>query len=255
MGPATPADGGRPLRRWIPARARRILRTVLREAPVLLRDLPSDARGWLRPNGYPVPPARLRLGVGRTTSREEYLAVGSQAAADIEAAVGPHLTRSHRLGKWLDFGCGPGRIAAALLKRMEIDLVGVDVDQRAIRWARKHIGAARFMASPVCPPIAFEAAHFDVVYCVSVFTHLSEPEQFEWLSEVRRLLRPGGLFVVSTHGSGLLWSLPDLSSERREELRDTGYLFVAERGGPSTTVRRFTLSATCGRSGRSTWTS
>jgi SAM-dependent methyltransferase len=41
---------------------------------------------------------------------------------------------------------------------------------------------------------------FDVIYCISVFTHLSEPLHYQWVEEILRLLKPGGLFIGTFHG-------------------------------------------------------
>ena len=41
---------------------------------------------------------------------------------------------------------------------------------------------------------------FGLIYALSVFSHLSEPLQRAWVAEFRRLLRPGGLLVLSVLG-------------------------------------------------------
>jgi SAM-dependent methyltransferase len=44
-------------------------------------------------------------------------------------------------------------------------------------------------------------ATFDLVYSLSVFTHLSEPLQRFWIDELARVLRPGGFLLITTHGA------------------------------------------------------
>jgi SAM-dependent methyltransferase len=48
------------------------------------------------------------------------------------------------------------------------------------------------------PPTPFPADRFDLIYAFSVFSHLSEPVHEAWLGELSRILRPGGLLVVTT---------------------------------------------------------
>ena len=50
------------------------------------------------------------------------------------------------------------------------------------------------------PPLPFEDGSFDAVIGYSVMTHLPWPLQERWLSEIRRILVPGGVFATSVHG-------------------------------------------------------
>jgi SAM-dependent methyltransferase len=50
------------------------------------------------------------------------------------------------------------------------------------------------------PPALLDSNTFDLIYAFSVLTHLSVDLQKEWLAEFRRLLRPGGILIFSTHG-------------------------------------------------------
>jgi SAM-dependent methyltransferase len=131
--------------------------------------------------------------------------------------------------RWLDFGCGSGRLARFLASPEERDLHGVDVDQAAIRWARRHLGPG-FVATSVRPPLPFPAAAFDVVCAISVFTHLDEAMQLAWLRELWRVLRPGGFLIASTHHEDLQWTRPDLTAGERAQLAAEGFLFAPGNG-------------------------
>ena len=50
------------------------------------------------------------------------------------------------------------------------------------------------------PPLNISDHSVDVLYCVSVFTHLSENQHNAWLKEILRVLKPGDLFVGTFHG-------------------------------------------------------
>jgi SAM-dependent methyltransferase len=63
------------------------------------------------------------------------------------------------------------------------------------------------------PPLSFESAQFGLVYALSVFTHLPADLQDLWMNELRRVLRPGGYLVFTTHGSHYL---PQLEEHERK---------------------------------------
>jgi ubiquinone/menaquinone biosynthesis C-methylase UbiE len=57
-----------------------------------------------------------------------------------------------------------------------------------------------FVHNDLAPPLPLESNSFDVVYAVSVLTHLSVAQQHAWLKELRRMLRPDGSLILTTHG-------------------------------------------------------
>jgi SAM-dependent methyltransferase len=50
------------------------------------------------------------------------------------------------------------------------------------------------------PPLPYPTGYFDVIYSVSVFTHLRRAAFDEWMTELVRCLRPGGLAMLTFHG-------------------------------------------------------
>jgi SAM-dependent methyltransferase len=102
----------------------------------------------------------------------------------------------------LDFGCGCGRLLRAFHVELPgAELSGTDIDGEAIRWLQENASQfGSFAVNPHKPPMPFADASFDLVYGVSVFTHLPEDMQFAWLRELRRVVRPGGLIFLTFHG-------------------------------------------------------
>jgi SAM-dependent methyltransferase len=101
-------------------------------------------------------------------------------------------------GKWLlDAGCGAGRFAEVAAERGP-DLVALDMSS-AIDAAKKTL--ARFdnvdlvQASVLAPP--FRAASFDFAYCIGVAQHTPDPPKA--VSEVVRMVKPGGRFAMSIY--------------------------------------------------------
>ena len=78
---------------------------------------------------------------------------------------------------------------------------GTDIDANAIRWCQENLTFASFSLSKETPPIGYEADSFDLIYVISVFTHLDEDYQFRWLEELRRIAKPGGIIVLTVNGA------------------------------------------------------
>jgi len=209
----------------LPVRARRLLRRAAREAPNRLRDLPRDLVSAVAPRAFggPIPPPGLRARVG-LGSRAEFEFVGREGARQILQAVAS--AGIPALPDWLDFGCGCGRLARYLLETGDArSYTGVDVDADQIAWAARNL-SGRFSVIRPDPPLDLPDASFDVVMAISIFTHFNEDEQFAWLAETRRLLRPGGLLVATTLSPEYAPAVPGLTGEELARLEDRGFLAV-----------------------------
>ncbi len=132
--------------------------------------------------------------------------------------MGMDLAGAHRV---LDFGCGCGRTIAWFLRDYNAEFHGVDVDADAVDWCTKHLRRGHFLANAPEPPLPYPIGHFDVVYCLSVFTHLDESMQDLWLAELSRILRPGGVLLLTVFGEA---SRKGLDAEAQGILRTKGLL-------------------------------
>ena len=56
------------------------------------------------------------------------------------------------------------------------------------------------MENNLKPPFDLQDNSIDVLYCISVFTHLSREMHLEWINEIKRVLKPDGIFICSLHG-------------------------------------------------------
>jgi SAM-dependent methyltransferase len=148
-------------------------------------------------DGLPLPPPELIVRVAGTADTAWFLEGGRLAAEGVAAA----LERAGRplagLGPVLDFGCGCGRVARHW---RALDLYGSDADAEAIGWCVANL-PGRFSTNWLDPPLDYPDASFDAAYALSVLTHLPEELGLAWRDELCRVLRPGGLLVVSTHGA------------------------------------------------------
>lgn len=120
----------------------------------------------------------------------------------------------------LDFGCGPGRHIAQLLRvTPKAQIFGCDISNQNIEECRAMYLQAYFIQNRVKPPIAFDDNQFDFIYSYSVFTHLSEHNQREWLGELSRILKPGGVMLHTTHSYECLFRLQFWSPERLDKYK------------------------------------
>ena len=101
-------------------------------------------------------------------------------------------------GKALDFGCATGRVLRHF-KTMApgVRAFGIDICPQYVAWARQHLWAPVLQGTAL-PTLPFADSTFDVIFAGSVFTHINEFEE-AWLAELRRVLAPDGLAVLTVH--------------------------------------------------------
>ena len=175
------------------------------------------------PAGMPIPPALLRYRVSESTDPGLFLAVGEQTSQNIQAALLRADRRIADCQSILDFGCGCGRTLLWLTQQFpDARFCGADVDAEAIAWCRAHLPVADWRVNAALPPLAFPDNEFDLIYGISVFTHLPADWQQRWLPELARILRPGGILLLTVHGERA-WRQLDPAAQQR--LRREGFLF------------------------------
>jgi SAM-dependent methyltransferase len=102
----------------------------------------------------------------------------------------------------LDFGCGAGRVLRHFLPESDRCLFhGCDIDEPALAWAIEHLSPPfELFASREMPPLRRPDASFDLVWAMSVFTHLEHESWSAWLLELHRVLKPGGILIAFLQG-------------------------------------------------------
>lgn len=98
----------------------------------------------------------------------------------------------------LDIGCGGGLLCEPLA-RVGADIVGIDASSEAIEAAKAHSVLSNLSAeykNQTAEDLAATGAQFDMVYASEVIEHVSDRTLF--LSSMAQLLRPGGVFVLTT---------------------------------------------------------
>jgi ubiquinone/menaquinone biosynthesis C-methylase UbiE len=174
-----------------------------------------------------LPSASLRYRVHGSPNIDSFLQVGKRCSQDIRAAL---LKIGKDLGSFqhiLDFGCGCGRVLMWFLDHSQSQsFYGTDIDADAISWCRDNLDYATFSVNGALPPLEYPAGMFDLIYAISVFTHLNEDNQFQWLNELRRVAKSKGILLLTVHGSHCWENLPreDVAKIVRE-----GFNFTATK--------------------------
>ena len=136
---------------------------------------------------------------------------------------------NRRAWRALEIGCGPGRLIKPLSRHFG-EIHGVDVSDEMIRLARErlaHIPHAHVHATNGASLAQFADESFEFVYSYAVFQHIpSRDVVLEYMREIRRVLKPGGMFRGQFNGlahsgdpntwSGVVFSADDIRAFTRE---------------------------------------
>jgi 2-polyprenyl-3-methyl-5-hydroxy-6-metoxy-1,4-benzoquinol methylase len=177
-------------------------------APVRIEEgMPILARNWaaiqseidearrVKPNWYQFEQSPEQTSPWRHHLRKRRLYV--------EHAIARHLaaTRTKKAARLLDLGCGDGNNLRWLSQYADH---AYGSDYNLVRLARAHAqnpDATIFAADILDFP--GETGAFDIVYFNHVIEHI--PDDVKALTEVRRILKPGGLVVLGTPNEGSWW--------------------------------------------------
>ena len=101
----------------------------------------------------------------------------------------------------LDFGCSSGRVIRVLKAyNAAYNCYGCDPNGEAIGWAQQNLPGIDFRISPLRPPLSYAPGHFDLLFAISIWSHMNQKSARGWLAEMRRIVKAGGLFLLTFHG-------------------------------------------------------
>ncbi len=193
------------------------------------RKLREANRAYAREANSDVPPPLLRHRVHGALDETSYRHVGKLIASGLARCFDRYGVVLDNL-RVLDFACGPGRVANELKSLApSCRISGSDINRETIDWAREHLSdVGGFETNDPAPPTRHADGTFDAIYTVSLFTHLDEASQDAWLAELARILKPGGIFLATTHGRH---SLTSCTAGELRELEARGIVHRVDRKG------------------------
>lgn len=161
--------------------------------------------------GFP-PPKLQATFVG--TSNETALCSAYEFYLHVQNELVLHAKPLGRESTVLDFGCGWGRIMRFFLRDVPWpQLFGFDPWSNAIQLCRSTGVYGQFLKTNLLPPCIVKDETFDLIYAYSVFSHLSEKAAGAWIAELSRLLKPGGLLIITTRGQNYCHYLKTLRAK------------------------------------------
>ena len=111
-------------------------------------------------------------------------------------------------GKILDIGCADGVFTKEILdKTQAAEIIGIDVLESSINWARAHWKEEKRLKFEVgnAHKLKFKQNSFGAVYILEVMEHVSDP--IDVLNEAKRVLKKGGYLIMLVPSDNLLFRI------------------------------------------------
>ncbi len=168
-------------------------------------------------------------------SVERYRTSGRATIDQFLALAAQHVGPAASL-RWLELGCGYGRLVRQLREDVPAPQITVtDVDPRAVGFCASEFGVAGHPTDRPSDDLVLPAA--DVLYAVSVISHLDGQDVDALVRLILRTVEPNGLALVSTHGPSTLGQLeaygpswPRMRSVIEAQLTEKGWAYAPYSG-------------------------
>lgn len=198
----------------------------------------------------PLPPEALAIRVGvndPSAALESFDALGDDARRRIVDMLPAGWTFQGK--RVLDFGCGPGKVLRHFLdEAAESQFEGCDIHGPSVEWVEQHLNPpVRAFVNEESPPLPRPDASYDLIWAMSVFTHLAAGS-LDWLLELHRVLDEDGLLIATILGKAM-WEAREstLWDEDRIGMAVVGHGEPWDAGGPVTYISRWWLEEHWGR--------
>lgn len=154
--------------------------------------------------GEPWPPIHLMADAHAHTSYRRYWDSGVVQARFYADMFARHMDfDSGEPVRIFEWGCGTGRLVRQLRSTYppaKAVISGSDYNPESVEWCARAFPGMTFFRNELAPPLALESDSIDIAYCQSVFTHLTDELCRQWIAELKRIVRPGGLISLTIAG-------------------------------------------------------
>lgn len=167
----------------------------------------GDVPALAKKDTYPLPITEDREGYFDDRHYDYWLS-GLKDFLDISMAAtkaGIQITSDTRV---LDLGCASGRTIRHFAIQSPAQAWGCDISVNHVLWCNRYLPEnLKVFQNTSLPHLQIEDNFFDIIYAMSVFTHI---ESFEtsWLCELSRILKPGGMAYVTIHDESSWKNMP-----------------------------------------------
>jgi SAM-dependent methyltransferase len=149
----------------------------------------------------------------------DYLADGWRTLTELYTVLDDTGHPLRKCQSFLEFACGHGRFTRHLVKQISPHALHVsDVVPGSVDFLQKQMNVGGFYStsspSALKPPRTYE-----VIFVLSLFSHLPESTWETWLQTLYTMLEPGGVLIFSTHGEKAADNLG-------AQWPDSGFLFI-----------------------------
>jgi SAM-dependent methyltransferase len=198
----------------------------------------------------PTPPLYLlqRTGfLGQEATASSYHEIGASGRSLIETMLPDDWRWDGK--RVLDFGCGVGKVLRHFAPETAVaEFTGCDIHGPSIDWLQRNLSPPfKFFQCSEDPPLPQPDGYFNLIYAISVYTHLTD-HWAEWLLEHHRVLAPDGLLIASFLGEGMIGPLIGESWDENKIGMNTLWAGKPwDAGGPITLHSPWWLRAHWGR--------
>ena len=99
----------------------------------------------------------------------------------------------------LDLGCGNGKNSLYIAEQgIGNSITGIDISETAIKYAQELVSGGKFIKGSIGEEFPFPDASFDIILDITSSNSLNESERIIYLSECKRVLKPGGYLFLRT---------------------------------------------------------
>lgn len=168
---------------------------------------------------FPVPP-NSSMRKTSSTSIRHYFISSVQTSLPIVVCARQQQVKLEEGIRILDFGCGVGRQLLHFTRHFSApEYHACDIDETSVAFINRAYKNVQAYTSSFTPPLKYADGFFDMVYSLSIFSHLGLDDQKQWLQEIARITRPGGSCFLTTEGFTALDSIATTLRKDRDELR------------------------------------